>query len=103
MLFLARDQQGKISQIEKVQASKIPQYYAERLNYFIEQTGYLKLVNGKTVAQAHFNQSAVKNHIKTTYLDDFSPSEIFLNSPKNTLHFQLYKPEIDKKIGRAHV
>lgn len=95
MQFLTRDKQGNISQIEKVQATKIPQYYEDRLKYFIEQTGYLKLINGKTVAKSQLNQSAVKDHIKTTYLDNFSAGKIVLNSPQNTLHFKVYKPKVE--------
>ncbi|TCP96278.1 putative peptidase [Cricetibacter osteomyelitidis] len=90
--FRTKDQNGKIVEVEKVQAISIPQYYNERLLYQINQTGFLKLTNGKTLDKHQISQSAVKNQVKTQYLDDFSSHSVTLNSPDNKLNYQLYIP-----------
>ena len=42
MKFKGKDKDGNIVEIEKKQATKVPQYYGEKLVYQINQTGYLK-------------------------------------------------------------
>ncbi|PJG86116.1 alpha/beta hydrolase-fold protein [Conservatibacter flavescens] len=91
--FKAKDNAGNFVEVEKVQANSVPHYYDDRLVYHIQQTGLLKLRNGKTLDKTQIEQSAVKNQVKTPYLDDFSAHTVSLNQPDNQLHYRLYVPQ----------
>lgn len=100
MTFRAKDKAGNLIHVEKIQANSIPQFYEERLQYRITQTGLLKLTNGKTLSPHQVTQSAVKNHVKNPYIDDFSAHHIQADNPHNKLHYRFYAPpqrQHDKK------
>lgn len=92
--FRSKDKHGNIIETEKVQANRVPQFYQERLTYHIQQTGYLKLTNGKTLDKGELNQSAVKNKVKTAWVDDFGAGQVSLNGPDNKLHYRIYTPSV---------
>ncbi|SUU98670.1 Uncharacterised protein [Avibacterium paragallinarum] len=47
MTFKAKDKNGEIVSVEKIQRTKVPEYYNDRLIYQVEQTGLLKLTMTK--------------------------------------------------------
>lgn len=63
MKFKTKEADGKIVESEKVQAVRIPEFFANRLAYSVEQKGLLKLTNGTT-----------------------------LDKPENKLNYRLYSP-----------
>lgn len=90
--FRARDKQGNIVNVEKVQANRVPQYYGERLVYRIRQNGHLKLLNGKTVGKNHIETTAAQ--VLMPYVQDFTPHHISAaDNPDNRLHYRLYQPQ----------
>lgn len=94
--FREKNLSGEIVSVEKVQATKKPEFYNDRLTYLIEQKGYLKLTNGKTLDSLIITQNASQDKIKTKYIDDFVPKSIYLNSFDNKLNYRLYEPVIQK-------
>ncbi|WP_439327841.1 alpha/beta hydrolase-fold protein [Lonepinella sp. BR2357] len=95
MSFRAKDDSGKIVLVEKTQATKVPEYYGDRLTYYIEQTGFLKLTNGKTLEHTQIQQTAVKSRVKTPFLDQFVAKQVTGKNPDNQLAYQLYVPEME--------
>ncbi|AOF53358.1 hypothetical protein AC062_1265 [Pasteurellaceae bacterium NI1060] len=93
MKFQAKDQTGKIVEIEKVQGIKVPQYYGEKLVYQIDQTGYIKLSNGKTLERNSVSLNTEKDHIKTLFIDDFSEQVVMFNE-NNSLKYRFYRPDL---------
>ncbi|OOF59977.1 alpha/beta hydrolase-fold protein [Rodentibacter myodis] len=98
MKFRAKDNSGHIIEIEKVQSIKIPQYYGSKLAYQIQQSGYIKLSNGKTIERNEIVQYAEKSHVKTLFIDDFTEHQVSL-SENNSLKYRFYRPDVvkDKK------
>lgn len=92
MKFKAKKADGKIVESERVQAVRIPEFFANRLAYSVEQRGLLKLTNGSTLGKAEWTQTAEPEKIKTTYLDEFVAKQISLDNPKNKLNYRLYSP-----------
>lgn len=93
MKFQSKDNAGKIVEIEKIQGIKVPQYYGEKLAYQIEQTGYIKLSNGKTIERNSVTLNAEKDHMKTLFIDDFSEQVVTLNE-NNRLKYRFYRPDL---------
>lgn len=93
MKFRSKDNSGNIVEVEKVQGIKIPQYYGGKLVYHIDQTGYIKLSNGKTVERNSVSLSAEKDHLKTLFIDDFSEQVVRLNE-NNFLKYRFYRPDL---------
>lgn len=92
MKFKSKDENGKIVETEKVQAVKIPEFFANRLTYSVEQKGLLKLTNGTTLNKASWEQSAEPQKINTAYIDDFVAKQVSLNKPENKLNYRFYAP-----------
>ncbi|TDQ59386.1 putative peptidase [Mesocricetibacter intestinalis] len=92
MKFRARDSDGKIIEIEKVQRNNVPKFYHARLQYHIEQKGLLKLSNGKTLDGFIVSQSAAKNKVKNRYIDNFIAHQVASGDPHNILRYRLYTP-----------
>ncbi|TYA29759.1 phospholipase [Aggregatibacter actinomycetemcomitans] len=93
MKFRAKDQSGHIIEIEKVQSTKIPQYYDEKLVYKIKQIGYVKLSNGKTIDRNEVIQNAERKNVRTLFIDDFSEQVVALNE-NNLLKYRFYRPHL---------
>lgn len=93
MKFRAKDKDGNTVSTEKIQAVRIPKFYDERLVYHIKQNGYLKLSNGKTLDKTEVSQSAVKNKVKTLFIDDFATGKTQLTEPDNHMHYRIYRPQ----------
>ncbi|HBO38649.1 MAG TPA: phospholipase [Pasteurellaceae bacterium] len=93
--FRAKNKTGDVIETEKIQAIRIPQFYDEHLVYHVKQTGYLKLTNGKTLDKTEIRQSAVKNRVKTPFIDNFTARRISLNDPDNNLNYRIYTPQAD--------
>ncbi|TCJ98498.1 putative peptidase [Volucribacter psittacicida] len=87
-----KNAEGQIIYTQKVQVSRVPQYYQQRLIYHINQTGNLPLVNGKTVLPTQAKQSAERKNIITPFIDQFTSHRIYLNTPDNQLLYRLYTP-----------
>ncbi|EIJ70912.1 alpha/beta hydrolase-fold protein [Pasteurella bettyae] len=94
MQFRAKDKDGKVINIEKTQNIKVPEYYQDRLVYQIAQTGYLKLTNGKTLDKSQVTQHATKDHVKTSFIDDFKAQKVFLHDHNNILNYRVYIPKL---------
>lgn len=92
MKFRAKNADGSIVETEKVQAVKIPEFFANRLAYSVEQKGLLKLTNGTTLGKAEWSQTAEPAKLKTTYIDDFVAKQVSLNNPENKLNYRFYSP-----------
>ncbi|QHB17025.1 alpha/beta hydrolase-fold protein [Mannheimia pernigra] len=92
MKFKSKDENGNIVETEKVQAVKIPEFFANRLSYSVEQKGLLKLTNGTTLGKTEWTQTAEPDKIKTPYLDDFVAKQVNLDKPENKLNYRLYSP-----------
>nr|WP_241761969.1 alpha/beta hydrolase-fold protein [Mannheimia granulomatis] len=92
MKFKAKDTDGKIIETEKVQAVKIPEFFAKRLAYSVEQKGFLKLTDGTTLDKAVWVQTAEPEKIQTTYIDQFVAKQVFLDKPENKLNYRFYAP-----------
>lgn len=92
MKFKAKNADGNIVENEKVQAVKIPEFFANRLAYSVEQKGLLKLTNGTTLGKSAWSQTAETAKIKTAYIDDFVAKQISLNSSENKLNYRFYSP-----------
>ncbi|URL07675.1 phospholipase [Avibacterium sp. 21-595] len=95
MRFQAKDKNGKIISVEKVQRSKVPEYYNDRLIYTVEQTGLLKLTNGKTLDKTSIKKSASQAMIHTPYLDEFIAKTVEGNSDENQLAYRFYRPQLN--------
>lgn len=93
MKFQSKDSSGNIVEIDKVQGIKVPQYYGDKLVYQVEQTGYIKLSNGKTIDRNSVLLHTKKDHIKTLFIDDFSEQVITLNE-NNSLKYRFYRPDL---------
>lgn len=93
MKFQSKDKLGHIVEIEKVQGTKVPQYYGKKLIYQIEQTGYIKLSNGKTVNRNVVTLNTEKDHVKTLFIDDFSEQVVTLTAD-NYLKYRFYRPSL---------
>lgn len=100
MKFRGKDKDGNIVDVEKKQINRVPQYYGEKLVYHIEQTGYLKLTNGKTLAKAQLTQSAVAGKVKTLWLDEFTAKSVFLTDKANFLNYRIFTPHFEQ--GKAY-
>ncbi|MDO4430051.1 MAG: alpha/beta hydrolase-fold protein [Lonepinella koalarum] len=92
MKFKSKDENGNIVETEKVQAVKIPEFFANRLSYSVEQKGLLKLTNGTTLGKAEWTQTAEPDKIKTPYFDDFVAKQVSLDKLENKLNYRLYSP-----------
>ncbi|MEG9481918.1 alpha/beta hydrolase-fold protein [Mannheimia sp. HC-2023] len=92
MKFKSKDAEGKIVKTERVQAVKIPEFFAKRLTYSVEQKGFLKLTDGTTLDKATWTQTTAPEKIKTTYIDDFTAKQVFLDKPENKLNYRFYAP-----------
>ncbi|HHW7507892.1 TPA: alpha/beta hydrolase-fold protein [Mannheimia haemolytica] len=92
MKFKSKDENGNIVETEKVQAVKIPEFFANRLSYSVEQKGLLKLTSGTTLGKAEWTQTAEPDKIKTPYLDDFVAKQVSLDKSENKLNYRLYSP-----------
>lgn len=92
MKFKGRDEDGNVVDIEKKQANRVPQYYGDKLVYHIDQTGYLKLTNGKTLSKKQLSQAAVKDKVKTLWLDEFVAKSVFLKDKENLLNYRIFTP-----------
>ncbi|GAB1658105.1 TPA: alpha/beta hydrolase-fold protein [Mannheimia haemolytica] len=92
MKFKSKDENGNIVETEKVQAVKIPEFFANRLIYSVEQKGLLKLTSGTTLGKAEWTQTAEPDKIKTPYLDDFVAKQVSLDKPENKLNYRFYSP-----------
>ncbi|WP_442778826.1 MULTISPECIES: phospholipase [unclassified Avibacterium] len=95
MRFQAKDKNDKIISVEKVQRSKVPEYYNDRLIYTVEQTGLLKLTNGKTLDKTSIKKSASQAMIHTPYLDEFIAKTVEGNADKNQLAYRFYRPQFN--------
>ena len=84
----------------KKQATKVPQYYGEKLVYQINQTGYLKLMTGKTLAPISISQAATHDKVKTLWLDEFQAKSVFLNDKTNVLNYRIFTPHFEQ--GKAY-
>ncbi|MDU8924874.1 phospholipase [Pasteurellaceae bacterium LIM206] len=95
----AKDTAGQIVKVEKVQKTQVPQYYRERLEYQIAQTGIVKLLNGKSLAKTTLKRTALSQYVKTPYLDDFVVKQVALTEPENRLSYNFYaaKDQTDKR------
>ncbi|MDG6366341.1 alpha/beta hydrolase-fold protein [Glaesserella parasuis] len=91
MLFREKDIQGNIISSEKKQAIRVPVFYGERLSYNIEQTGFLKLTNGKTLDKDQWIETILRDNLKTD-TDSFVERSVAINDPKNKLHYRLHIP-----------
>ncbi|HHF6402016.1 TPA: phospholipase [Haemophilus influenzae] len=100
MKFKGKDKDGNIVEIEKKQATKVPQYYGEKLVYQINQTGYLKLMTGKTLAPISISQAATHDKVKTLWLDEFQAKSVFLNDKTNVLNYRIFTPHFEQ--GKAY-
>ncbi|MFZ7109687.1 phospholipase [Avibacterium avium] len=94
MIFKAKDKNGEIISVEKIQRAKVPEYYNDRLIYQVEQTGLLKLTNGKTLAKTSIKQSATQKTIHTPYLDEFVAKTVKGNPAENQLAYRFYRPQL---------
>ncbi|MGQ9445659.1 phospholipase [[Pasteurella] aerogenes] len=92
LLFRSKDENGRLIDIEKLQVTSVPDFYNDRLVYYIKQNGLLKLTNGKTLEQSQVMLTAEIGKIKTPYLDRFMAKSVMLQEPKNKLNYQLYSP-----------
>lgn len=92
MKFKSKDENGNIVETEKVQAVKIPEFFANRLIYSVEQKGLLKLTSGTTLGKTEWTQTAEPDKIKTPYLDDFVAKQVSLDQSGNKLNYRLYSP-----------
>ena len=92
MKFKSKGEDGKIVETERVQAVRIPEFFANRLAYSVEQKGLLKLTNGTTLGKGAWSQTAEPEKIKTTYLDEFVAKQVTLDNPENKLNYRLYSP-----------
>lgn len=97
MQFKGRDKEGNIIVIEKKQANKVPQYYGEKLVYQIDQTGYLKLTNGKTLDRTQIIESASMSKIRTPWLDQFAAKNIYLKDKANFLNYRIFTPHFEQE------
>ncbi|MFU2059432.1 phospholipase [Avibacterium volantium] len=95
MTFKAKDKNGEIVSVEKIQRTKVPEYYNDRLIYQVEQTGLLKLTNGKTLAKTSIKQSATQKTIHTPYLDEFVAKTVKGNPAENQLAYRFYRPQLN--------
>ncbi|VEB22232.1 phospholipase [Avibacterium volantium] len=94
MTFKAKDKNGEIVLVEKIQRAKVPQYYNDRLIYQVEQTGLLKLTNGKTLDKTSI-KSATQKTIHTPYLDEFIAKTVKGNPAENQLAYRFYRPQLN--------
>ncbi|MFU2078048.1 phospholipase [Avibacterium endocarditidis] len=94
MTFKAKDKNGEIVLVEKIQRAKVPEYYNDRLIYQVEQTGLLKLTNGKTLDKTSIKQSATQTTIHTPYLDEFVAKKVKGNPDENQLAYRFYRPQL---------
>nr|WP_237052417.1 alpha/beta hydrolase-fold protein [Mannheimia granulomatis] len=92
MKFKAKDANGKIIETEKVQAVKIPEFFAKRLAYSVEQKGFLKLTDGTTLDKVAWVQTAEPENVQTTYIDQFVAKQVSLDKPENKLNYRFYAP-----------
>ncbi|MFZ7343791.1 phospholipase [Avibacterium volantium] len=95
MAFKAKDKNGEIVSVEKIQRTKVPEYYNDRLIYQVEQTGLLKLTNGKTLDKTSIKQSATQTTIHTPYLDEFVAKTVKGNPAENQLAYRFYRPQLN--------
>lgn len=93
MSFRAKNEQQEITQREIVQSNRVPQFYQERLEYVIQQQGLIKLSNGKTLAPETVKVTAEPQNVKNLFIDHFTANQVYLNDPKNSLHYRLYSPQ----------
>ncbi len=94
MTFQAKDQNGKRITVEKVQRSKVPVYYNDRLVYTVKQNGLLKLTNGKTLAANQSQQAVWQSAIRTPLLDDFTAEKWQGQPAENQLAYRFYRPHL---------
>lgn len=92
MKFKGKDKDGNITEVEKTQVYRVPQYYGGKLVYYIEQTGYLKLTNGKTLTKILLTQPATADKVKTPWLDEFIAKSVFLKDKANSLNYRIFIP-----------
>ncbi len=92
MKFKSKDAESKIVETERVQAVKIPEFFAKRLAYSVEQKGLLKLTNGITLGTGAWSQTAEPEKIKTTYIDEFVAKQVTFDDPENKLNYRFYAP-----------
>ncbi|CDG00104.1 Putative uncharacterized protein [Avibacterium paragallinarum JF4211] len=95
MTFKAKDKNGEIISVEKIQRAKVPEYYNDRLIHQVEQMGLLKLTNGKTLAKTSIKQSATQTTIHTPYLDEFIAKTVKGNPTENQLAYRFYRPQLN--------
>lgn len=95
MQFKGRDKDGNVIVIEKKQINKVPQYYGEKLIYQINQIGYLKLTNGKTLDKIQLMQPAILEHVKTPWLDQFAVKSVYLKDKANFLNYRIFTPHFE--------
>ncbi|MGR3806745.1 Predicted peptidase [Pasteurella testudinis DSM 23072] len=93
MLFRAKNEKQEITQREIVQSNRVPQFYQERLEYVIQRQGLLKLSNGKTLAPETISVTAEPQNVNNRLIDQFAANQVYLNDPKNSLHYRLYSPQ----------
>lgn len=96
MQFKGRDKDSNVITIEKKQANKVPHYYGENLVYQINQTGYLKLTNGKTLDKTTLIQPAISDKVKTPWLDQFVAKSTYLKDKANFLNYRIFLPHFEK-------
>lgn len=90
-----QDKNGEIVLVEKIQRAKVPEYYNDRLIYQVEQTGLLKLTNGKTLDKTSIKQSSTQTTIHTPYLDEFVAKTVKGNPAENQLAYRFYRPQLN--------
>lgn len=95
MLFRAKNENNVLITQKIVQSNRVPEYYAERLQYQIEQTGLIKLSNGKTIEPNTIYVRSEPQYLNNNLLDRFQTDQVQLDNPENTLHYRLYKPQLN--------
>ena len=91
--FKAKDANGQIIHVNKVQSNKVPEFYQNELTYLVKQKGILKFSNGEDVSPSEIKDYANKENISIKYIDLFSSHQISLSQAENNLLYRLYSPQ----------
>lgn len=91
--FKAKDANGKIIYVNKVQSNRIPEFYQNELTYLVKQKGILKFSNGVDASPSEIKDYANKENISIKYIDLFSSHQISLSQAENNLLYRLYSPQ----------
>ncbi|NBI13624.1 phospholipase [[Haemophilus] felis] len=94
IMFKAKNENGEIIPIEKIQANKVPQFYKDELQYKITQKGLISLSNGDILTPEDIAISVNRENTNITYIDKFSFHEISLSESENKLRYRLYTPKL---------